>query len=327
MTTEQAFSCCTDSHWPVVGRGRIGCAEVRKVEAETRTFRALDYRYGGGWCRDAVAAQLNWALRLLDADCSSAVRAALCSALADLAGLAGWTAFDSGRHVVAHAWLDHAAGLAGESGDDALLSNIRYRQGRVFLHHDAPREALGAFGRGVVAAESGGCTLMLSVLYANQAWAYAKLADPRPALAALGRAVDAFERADASDAPASAQFFGETDLAAMAGTVYVELAEAVDTVYAAMAVNELTRVVARYGDGMARSRSLCLTMLATSHLLSEDVDEAVAIADRALTEAMALNSRRFRDRLVPLERQARLRQANPAAQELADHVAEFRTAA
>ncbi|GAA4548273.1 transcriptional regulator [Amycolatopsis samaneae] len=327
MTTQQTVPRCTGTHWPVVGRGRIGCAEVRKVEAETRTFRALDYRYGGGWCRDAVAAQLGWALRLLDADCSAAVRAALCSALADLAGLAGWTAFDSGRPVVAHAWLDRAVALATEGADDALLSTLRYRQGRVFLHHDAPHEALESFGRGVAAAESGGCVLMLSVLAANQAWAHAKLGDVRPALAALGRAADAFERADAADAPASARFFGETDLAAMAGTVYVELAAAADAAYAAMAVSELTRVVARYGDGMARSRSLCATMLATSHLIAEDVDEAAVTADRALTEAMTLNSQRFRDRLAPLERQARLRRANPAARDLAGRVAEFRAAA
>jgi hypothetical protein len=34
-----------------------------QVEAATRALRSLDYQYGGGFCRDAVVAQLSWASR------------------------------------------------------------------------------------------------------------------------------------------------------------------------------------------------------------------------------------------------------------------------
>src|SRR5439155_24360295 len=40
--------------------GRIGMTDVRQVEAATRALRSLDYQYGGGFCRDAVVAQLSW---------------------------------------------------------------------------------------------------------------------------------------------------------------------------------------------------------------------------------------------------------------------------
>ena len=36
--------------------GKIGDVEVEQVETVTRSLRALDYRYGGGVCRDAVVA-------------------------------------------------------------------------------------------------------------------------------------------------------------------------------------------------------------------------------------------------------------------------------
>ena len=47
--------------------GRIGMTDVRQVEAATRALRSLDYQYGGGFCRDAVVAQLSWGQQMLSA--------------------------------------------------------------------------------------------------------------------------------------------------------------------------------------------------------------------------------------------------------------------
>ncbi|MFD8492084.1 hypothetical protein [Amycolatopsis sp. NPDC059657] len=313
--------------WPVAGRGRIGRNEVRKVENETKTFRALDYRYGGGWCSEAVAAQLSWGYRMLAADCSDSVRERLCVALADLTSVAGWTSFDAGQSDAAHARFDRALDLARAGGDEVLASNILYRKGRVFLHHDAALDALEMFRLGERAAEDGGSMLMLSVLCANEAWAYAKLGDRDLALASLGRASDAFERSDGAVAPVWARFFGETDLTAMAGTVHTELAVTLDSSYASAAITELTKVVKSYGCSMARSKSFCLVMLATSHLLEGDVDQAAAVADDALAKALTLKSSRFMDRLTPLKKAADCRSDNPDVRALAERIKAFRSVA
>lgn len=312
---------------PAVVRGRLGLGEVRQVEARTRTFRALDYRYGGGWCADAVAVQQLWASRLLDGVCGDAVRRRLSAALADLTNLVGWTAFDSGRADLAHAAFDRALDLAGAGDDVVLVSNICYRKGRVFLHYDRPRQALGVFRRGEHAAAVGGSSLMLSVLRANMAWAYAKLGDSGQAIAWLDRARAAFEEADPTDVPPYAAFFGETDLMAMAGTVHNELATTADPGYAAAAITELTHVVDSYPSAMARSKAFCLTMLATSHLVGGDADQAIQVADAALTGAASLNSTRLTDRLRPLWTQAHRRRTNTDARDLADRIAELHVAA
>ncbi len=293
----------------------------------TRTFRALDYRYGGGWCSDAVAAREMWASRLLDEDCGDSVRRRLLAALADLSNLVGWTAFDSGRPDLAHAAFDRALELAGAGDDVVLVSNICYRKGRVFLHYDRPRQALGAFRRGEHAAASGGSSLMLSVLRANMAWSYAKLGDSREARAWLGRARAAFDDADLTDVPPYVAFFGETDLVAMAGTVHNELATTADPGFAAEAITELTEVVNSYTGAMARSKAFCRTMLATSHLINGDADQAKEVADAALTGAASLNSTRITDRLRPLWAEADQRRTNADACDLADRIADLHAAA
>ncbi|MFI7117516.1 transcriptional regulator [Amycolatopsis sp. NPDC049868] len=312
---------------PVVARGRLGLGDVRQVEARTRTFRALDYRYGGGWCSDAVAVQQMWASRLLAGICGDAVRRRLSAALADLTNLVGWTAFDSGRADLAHATFDRALDLAGAGDDVVLVSNICYRKGRVFLHYNEPWPALAAFRRGERVAAAGGSSLMVSVLRANMAWAYAMLGDCRQATAWLGRARAAFDEADLTDVPPYVAFFGETDLMAMAGTVHNELATTADPGYAAAAITELTEVVNSYTDAMARSKAFCLTMLATSHLVNGDADHAVEVADAALAGAASLNSTRLTDRLRPLWAQAHRRRTNADARDLADRIADLHVAA
>ena len=53
--------------------GRIGVSDVERIEEATRAFRALDYRYGGGACRDAVVGYLPWGLRMLGGDATALV--------------------------------------------------------------------------------------------------------------------------------------------------------------------------------------------------------------------------------------------------------------
>ncbi|AXB43473.1 transcriptional regulator [Amycolatopsis albispora] len=302
---------------------RIGLSDVARVETETSTFRALDYRYGGGWCHDAALAQLSWAYRLLDAAATERVKAKLCTALADLTSLAGWTAFDAGFPDAAHARFDRALELAREGGDNGLVANILYRKGRVYLHYEAPGQALAAFVQGERAAAAAGSAVMLSVLCANQAWAHAKLGKRDDAIRALGRADEAFSRSGNEEVPVWVRFFDQNDLAAMIGTVYTELALGVDSAYAAPACDELSFVVERYGPDMMRSKAFCLVLLAIDHLLMGDVDEAAEVGDRALAAAEGMNSARFADRLRPLEAEAVRRAEHTEARELAERIATF----
>lgn len=128
--------------------GRIGVTDVQRIEDANRAFRALDYQYGGGTCHDAVVGYLPRGLRMLGAYATGLVMDRLCVAVADLHNLAGWTSFDTGQVCVARIHFGRALELAKQGHNDALVANIRYRMGRVHLHHDAPDKALTEFQLG-----------------------------------------------------------------------------------------------------------------------------------------------------------------------------------
>jgi transcriptional regulator with XRE-family HTH domain len=303
--------------------GRIGMTDVRQVEAATRALRALDYQYGGGFCRDAVVAQLSWGQQLLGASGGQPVKDRLFVALADLHNLAGWTSFDIGLVDSARNHFAKALELARQGNNDHLVANILYRMGRVYLHQDAPNDALKLFQLGQIAAQEAGSELAVAVLCANEAWAYALMGKADQAQKLLGRTKDEFARADVNSAAAWVKFFDETDLHAMIGTVHTVLAQRVDRQYTKYAIPALTRAIDTYGEDMARSRTFNLTSLATNHLLEGDVDHGARVGRQAVDLAEGLKSSRARDRMVPLKQEADKRRNNPDARDLAERIAKF----
>ncbi|MFD0200078.1 MULTISPECIES: helix-turn-helix domain-containing protein [Saccharothrix] len=303
--------------------GRIGMTDVRQVEAATRALRTLDYQYGGGSCRDAVVAQLSWGQQMLGANATDLVKERLYVALADLHNLAGWTSFDTGLYDSARNHFGQALGLAKQGRKEELVANILYRMGRVYLHQNAPDDALKVFQLGQLAAQNSGSELAVGILCANEAWAYAKMGSDDQALKLLSRARDEFARANVEDSPAWAKFFDANDLSAMIGTVHTELAQTVDKKYTRTAVPALTKAIGGYGEDMTRSRSFNLTSLSINHLLDGDIDHAARMGRQAIELSEGLKSVRTKDRMKPLQHEAEKRRNNPDARELAERLAKF----
>ncbi|WP_177328774.1 hypothetical protein [Amycolatopsis australiensis] len=311
----------TGSEEPGGRRGtRVGIADVRRLEDVVAAYRALDYRYGGGACRVAVEARLPGAVALLSDVTKTVVLARLCTAVADLYNLAGWTNFDQDRPAAALVAFGRALELAVEAGNDDLQANIRYRVGRLHLHYGAVDAALAEFARGREAALLAHSKLAQAILSANQAWAHAKKADVTEALAALRRAREEFAEAEGCEPSPWAAFFGRTDMAAMIGTVHAELAQVVDVRHGRDGIPALAEAVAGYPERMTRSRSLTLIWLATVHALDGDLDVATAVGAEAIELAGALRSPRTRQRLHSLSAAARRFPGNPAAREIADRI-------
>ena len=74
-------------------------------------------------------------------------------------------------------------------------------------------------------AQESGSELAVSVLCANEAWAYAMMGNEEQAVKLLGRSKDEFERANLAEAESWVKFFTETDVYAMIGTVHTVLAQ------------------------------------------------------------------------------------------------------
>ncbi|HEV3357155.1 MAG TPA: tetratricopeptide repeat protein [Pseudonocardiaceae bacterium] len=306
--------------------GHIGMTDVRQVEAATRALRALDHQYGGGFCRDAVVAQLSWGQQMLTASSTDPVRDRLFVALADLHNLAGWTSFDSGLVDAARNHFARGLELAKQGKNDPLVANILYRMGRVYLHQGAHNDALKLFQLGQIAAQESGSELTVAVLCANQAWAYAALGDERQALKLVGRTKDEFSRADKTNVDSWVSFFNEADLYGMIGTVHSVLAVEVDRKHTKYAIPALTRAGQGYGEEMSRSKSFNQAALATNHLLEGDIDHGAKVGRYALEIAENIKSARVKDRMQPLLSEAEKRRNNNDARDLAERLSKFMVA-
>jgi len=311
--------------WPASIPKRLATADIARIEAKTQDFRAVDYQYGGGACHDAVVAFLSRSRRLLGVAAADVVTDRLHVALADLHNLAGWTAFDIHRLDATGTHLDQALTLARKGRNDDLIANLSYRRGRIHLHHGNPEQALAEFAVGHHAARTSGSTLAAAILHANQAWASAKLGRTEDTLRHLANSMTDFARTTAATAPAWAEFFDSTDLSAMSGVIYTELAQTVDPAYTRYAIPALTIAADGYGPAMTRSRLFVLIALATSHLLQDDTDHAATVGTEAIKLAETLRSTRVHDRLLPLKREADRRRDNINARELSEQIVTFTT--
>ncbi|MET8778517.1 helix-turn-helix transcriptional regulator [Nocardia sp. NPDC004654] len=294
---------------------RIGPSDIEHVQAITAAMRAIDYRHGGGACRDAVAAQVRWAQQLLEADCTVHTRQQLLLALADLHNLAGWTSFDVGMYRIARRHFARALELAREGDDHSLAANVLYRMGRLHLHRSMPLEALRFFQLGQIAAQDSGCTITVAMLCANEGAAYAQLDDRELMFRSLGRAQDEFARSDPKSARAWVRFFGEADLHASHGVALTTMPSATTADFDD-AIDHIGRAIGMRGPDMTRSRTFELIALATAHLRNGSKERGLRAGYEAVSSASAVRSIRTVDRLAPLREIASHRKANPDLQDL-----------
>ncbi|MFI9456141.1 hypothetical protein [Amycolatopsis sp. NPDC052450] len=306
---------------------RVGRSDIDRLEGVIAALRARDYREGGGSCRDLLRVLEPYGTALRRGTMSDQLARRLAGVVADLHNLRGWTEFDSGRPVRAERHFRRALELATEAGNDDLVANVRYRLGRMYLHHRTPVEALEQFGQGQVAARRAGRSLSQAILSANEAWAYALLGDVCRALDKLSLAPEQFADSAGDAVPSWSAFFTANDLAAMIGTVRTELARLVDVRHSREAIPALTEAIDGYGPDMVRSRSLTMIWLAVDHALEGDLDRAAEVGLAAMEVADGIRSARTRDRLRPLSESVRRRVGDINARDLLDRIATFRASA
>ncbi|MCX2731244.1 helix-turn-helix transcriptional regulator [Saccharopolyspora sp. NFXS83] len=305
---------------------RIGMTDVQQIQAATKALRDLDYRYGGGTCRDAVVAQLSWAQQLLDANASDQVKRKLYVSLADMHSLAGWTSFDTGLLDPARGHFGKALEFAKQADDDSLVASVLYRMGRVYLHYQEPNEALKLFQLGQIAAQESGSSLTVAVLCANEAWAYGMLNKPEQVQKMVGRTKDEFARANVAEAPDWVRFFNENDLHGMIGSAHDALAVFDPDRYAPLAVAETIKCNEAYGADMQRTHVFGLSLQATNHIRAGDLQEGIKVGRSALQIGEKVKSARVADRLKPLELEAGRHRMNSDARDLSEEIRRFREA-
>lgn len=303
---------------------RLSLVDIEHLEAMTSMLRSADYQFGGGVSIDAIEAHIDRARKYAQAEHTGEVSQRLRLALADLYNLGGWTTFDIGANASAGQHFAQALVEAKKADSPSLSANILYRIGRLHLHNGRHSDALRFFQLGQLEAQTSTCRLTVSLLCANEAWAYAMLDDEERTVQSLERAEDEFSRAEHERVPGWVRFWGEADLYAMTGVATAAMPTQSPRSYA-RATDNLNRALALRGPAMGRSRAFELAALATAHLRHGDIDEGTRVGSEAVDLAENLRSHRVIDRLGPMAEAALATGQRGEATELAERIATLRT--
>lgn len=281
---------------------RLTTLDLEVVHSATRMLAGWDYQYGGGRSRLLVAQCLaSEALPLArEASPSSQLGRDYLSAVAALARLAGWTAYDIGSHGAAQRFLTLALNLARAAGDRALggriLAGMSHQANYLGQHQRAVELARAAHegARGRATPTS------MALFYAMEARALAALRDEARCTLVLSQAEAALAHGNPDDDPEWIRFFDAAEL-------HAEFAHCFRDLGHAQLAGEHAHQSIKASDAVyVRSLSFCRTVLATAHLQRRDLEQALREATGVVDTAAQLRSQRvityirdFRERLLP----------------------------
>ncbi|WP_285753244.1 helix-turn-helix transcriptional regulator [Lentzea sp. NBRC 105346] len=289
---------------------RVGAADVKILNRLLDDLTDLENQFGGGLVLPAVEGQLRWARGLLGATVRDAVRGTLFEAVALLHRRAASAAFDMRDLERARTHALAALQLAHESGAPALQAGLLYTAGRVEQYHGPPDVALRLFQLGYPLSSDQ--PRLRALLEVREARCYAAMSMRQEAQRSVAMAIEHFHAE--SEVPAWLRFFDESELYAAIGLTWAGLGEH------DKAVAALRRSLRSRPADQVLNRAFDLSELAACHLRGGDHNEGMKVARQALELVAQLNSKRARDRLVPLQRAAE----RCGGQEIVDRVRELR---
>jgi hypothetical protein len=274
--------------------------DANRVQCVTAHLRRLDDRFGGAVSRDVVAAHLRTCQALLMSIMDDETRMGLHVGLAQLHGLAGWTAIDLGQTVPALRHLARATEHARLAGEPSLIAVTLCDAARLYLHQGDGMRALRLLQLAQMVAVESAHPVAAALCVANLAWAYALFGDAGQATVALDRARNGLvEGVGRSGIVPWLAWFGEADLRALTGTVYAVLPGG-DRDHQAIAVEALRASIALRGNESKRARSLQTAVLSRTLFDAGDIDDAVKTGGEAMDLADLVGSARVGDLLRSL---------------------------
>jgi len=320
------------------GGRRVGKADVDALWAMASSFAAIDHTRGGGYARSTLTEFLAHVVApILEGTYDDTTGRQLYSAAARLADLAGFMAFDSGRHGLAQRYFIQALRLAKAADNKALGAHILTDMSMQAHHLGRDTLARDLAGSGRSTAKRAGSRSLMARAAALEARALGSSGEASAATAALAFAERDLGRATVPDEPLWIQFFTEAHLA-------------VERVYVAHELGD-SRQVQRFASDldsaaageMNRRQVLAATTLAGSYLPVSsdqsgpptrrprpgprggevDVDQACAVLIRALPSAAGLTSSRGLEAINGLRRRLAPYQQLPAVQQVEHDVAAF----
>ncbi|GAA4200524.1 hypothetical protein GCM10022252_53870 [Streptosporangium oxazolinicum] len=298
----------------------VGLSDVRRIVEARQAFGEMDHRFGAGLVRPAVVDYLNTAVApLLRGRYDDKVGAELMTAAAAMTQMAGWTAFDLGRHGQAQQYFGQALKLA-KAGDDVLtgvwvLTSLT--QQAIYLEHTSQavwlaRAAVDAARRAQAPPQ------VMGLLLVREAWATALQAMPSETRDAhhakrveelLAEAERVYAQGGTDRDPAWIGWHDEPELGSEIGLCWELLGRY------ERAADCAESAIRAFMEKRPRSAQINRMNAAEAYIGMGEVEQAVESARAAIPMARSLTSvrsveriRKFSDRLEPYETTVQVRE-------------------
>lgn len=266
----------------------VGEPDVRAIRTTTQLFMKMDFQFGGGHARAALAQYFERDVcPLLDGKYTESVGRDLFSASSEVVQLLGWTAYDIGRHGVAQRYLIQALRLA-QAADDRMMG------GRILSNMSHQATYLGNFDQAAQlarAAQEGSKGMAsatpMSMFLAIEARAHAGNGNDAACSRAYREAESFFERRDVADDPAWISYFDPAELAGEGAHCFRDLRNP------RMTQEFITRAVGLCDPSYARTLAFVRLVHAASFIQQHEPCRAAEVATEAVGYAGPLKSQRY----------------------------------
>ncbi|KNB50309.1 hypothetical protein AC230_23790 [Streptomyces caatingaensis] len=273
-----------------VGPGIPDALDVRVAQ-----LRRLDDDRGGRLVMDWAVQELRWTRRLVaEGSYDHETGRRLYRAGAELAQLAGWTAFDLGMHGHGSRYLLAALRSARNAGDRALAAYVVSSLSYQSIWQGQGRQALRLAQISCKGAETEPAGAGRALLASRQARAYAAVGDGEGVVSSVAEACELIQAEETGGSPPWSEWVTPAVLFADAGRAWLDMGRP------DRAEQHLVHALELFGDTQPRNRLLHWTSLAEARLGRGDVEGAVAATEEALGLYGQVASERARLRLTGL---------------------------
>ena len=270
----------------ITGRNTVTEVDIDAVHEATLMFENFDHKFGGGRPKLLVAQYLDCEvlplLRYLDLSSSTGKR--YLGKAASLTRLAAWTEYDTGIHGLAQRYFIQAFRMAKAAGDRPLCGRIlcgMSHQANFLGHYRHAIDLARAAQRG---AKSHATPTVMAFFHAMEARGLASLGDEK----GVTRALLSTERWYAQSRPENDPFWVRRfDSAEM----HAEFAHCFRDLGLPDLAHDHAAASIRESSAMyVRNLSFSRTVLATSHILNNEIHEALTVARAVIDSAVTLKS-------------------------------------
>jgi hypothetical protein len=263
-------------------RRRISPEHVAAIRDAFARFQQMDVIGGGGDdVRRLVATYLaEHVMPIVSEPQHPSVQAALFEVASEQTYLAGWMAYDSGRHGLAQRYLIQSLRLAQASGNQVLGAHVLAGMADQATQQGHPAEGLGLARAGRHGLRGLTAPAALTDLWVLEARAHAAMGDVISTVHAIDAAERTYDRIDTAEEPEWARFIDE---AYVTGEIANSLRDVRDAGNADRFATQSVAACRRQNRN--RRASLSYAVLATSHVQRGDLEAAAHAATQSLTMA------------------------------------------